>query len=159
MLLKKFLYFLSIFVLFGCTQEVAIESDESSTSEAQPAMDLSRRAAPPEAYVYFIEPADGDQISSPVKIVFGLSGIGIAPALVDSPNTGHHHLLIDTKLENFDFTIPADENHVHFGLGQSEAIIDLAPGEHNLQLVLGDLLHRPHNPPIMSDTITIEIIE
>ena len=153
-------YFLSFFMLLGCTQETTNESNTSSSNETQPvAMDLSIRSAPAEAYVYFIAPLDGEAISNPVKIVFGLSGLGIAPALIDAPNTGHHHLLIDTSLENYELPIPADENHVHFGLGQSETTIELPPGEHNLQLVVGDLLHRPHNPPIMSDIITIEVIE
>ena len=153
-------YFLSLFILLGCTQETANESNSSSSSEAQPvAMDLSIREAPAEAYVCFIAPLDGETLSNPVKIVFGLSGLGIAPALIDAPNTGHHHLLIDASLENYELPIPADENHVHFGLGQSETTIELSPGEHNLQLVVGDLLHRPHNPPIMSDIITIEVIE
>jgi hypothetical protein len=115
--------------------------------------------APPEAKVYFINIKDGDKVTSPVKIQFGLSGMGIAPAGTESPNTGHHHLLIDTTLEGdaLNEAIPMDDKHLHFGKGQTEASVTLPKGEHTLQLVLGDWSHIPHKPPVMSERITVTV--
>ena len=106
--------------------------------------------------VYFISPSDGDEVSSPVEIVFGLRGIGVAPAGINFPNTGHHHLLVDLEaLPNLNESIPADENHIHFGKGQTQTLLALDPGEHTLQLLLGDWMHVPHTEPIFSEKITI----
>jgi len=116
--------------------------------------------APEGARVYFISPEDGATTSSPVNVVFGLQGMGVAPAGVAKEMTGHHHLLVDTPMlegEELDYSIPADEHHVHFGGGQTETHIELAPGTHTLQLLLGDENHIPHNPPIVSDVITITV--
>ena len=113
--------------------------------------------APEGAKVYFIEPADGATVSSPVKVVFGLSGMGVAPAGTEKENTGHHHLLINTDLPNLDEPIPADDNHVHVGGGQTEAMVELPAGTHTLQLLLGDWSHVPHNPPVASETITVTV--
>lgn len=113
--------------------------------------------APKDAKVYFIAPLDGTTVESPVKIVFGLSGMGVAPAGTQQPKTGHHHLLVDTSLKNKNAAIPKDAKHVHFGGGQTEAEVKLPPGKHTLQLVLGDAAHVPHNPPVMSEVITIEV--
>jgi len=90
-------------------------------------------------------------------IHFGLVNMGVAPAGIDRPNTGHHHLLIDTKLPPLDEPIPNDFNHLHFGAGQTEAIVTLSPGRHTLQLLLGDENHVPHNPPIMSKPIRVYV--
>ena len=109
------------------------------------------------AEVYFIEPHDGATVSNPVKVVFGLKGMGVAPAGIDKENTGHHHLLIDTDLPDLKAPIPADDNHKHFGGGQTETEIELAPGEHTLQLLLGNFSHIPHDPPVMSEKITITV--
>ena len=107
------------------------------------------------ASVYIVSPAHGEIVSSPVKVVFGLAGMGVAPAGVDRENTGHHHLLIDTGLPALDKPIPADDKHRHFGGGQTEVIIELAAGKHSLQLLLADFAHTPHSPPVMSQPITI----
>ena len=109
------------------------------------------------AYLYFVSPAHGEVVSSPLKVVFGLSGMGVAPAGIDKAKTGHHHLLIDTGLPDLTLPIPADEKHQHFGGGQTEVVIELAPGKHSLQLLLADFAHRPHNPPLMSQPITIQV--
>ena len=114
---------------------------------------------------YFVNLLDGAVVSSPVKVIFGLSGMGVAPAGVDSENTGHHHILIDRpplrKGEDgeaeFEQNLPADKNHIHFGKGQTETMLELAPGKHTLQLVLGDKDHIPHKPPIYSEVITITV--
>ena len=116
--------------------------------------------APPGAAVYFITPLDGDVVSSPVPVVFGLQGMGVAPAGTEKEMTGHHHLLIDVPTPTGDALnqpLPADDNHKHFGGGQTETSIELAPGTHTLQLILGDWSHIPHNPPVMSEKITITV--
>jgi hypothetical protein len=116
-----------------------------------------RQPAPATAKVYFIEPKDGAEISGPVTVKFGLSGMGVAPAGVEKKDTGHHHLLINQKLADGMAAIPADEKHKHFGLGQTETTVTLAPGKHTLQLFLGDHQHIPHNPPVASNVITITV--
>ncbi len=116
--------------------------------------------SPDGAKVYFINLKDGDTVKGPVLIRFGLSGMGVAPAGVDDkPNTGHHHLIIDDTIEGEELNeaIPSDDHHKHFGGGQTEMSVDLSPGEHTLQLVLGDWSHIPHNPPVMSERITITV--
>ncbi len=118
---------------------------------------IPRTAAVEGASVYFIAPADGATVSSPVIVRFGLKGMGVAPAGVDRPATGHHHLLIDTELAFPDRPIPADSQHVHFGGGQTETSVELAPGEHVLQLVLADHRHIPHDPAIVSERIRIVV--
>ena len=124
-----------------------------------PAIALAETAAPPNAVVYFINLKDGDTVASPFKVQFGLSGMGVAPAGVEKANTGHHHLLIDATLsaEELKQPIASDAKHVHFGGGQTEATVTLPPGQHTLQLVLGDWTHIPFNPPIMSPVITITV--
>ncbi len=114
--------------------------------------------APAGASVYFIEPADGQTVSGDITVRFGLSGMGVAPAGIDVDNTGHHHLLIDLaddQLPDMTQPLPSDDNVKHFGKGQTETTIQLEPGEHTLQLLLGNHLHIPHDPPVMSDKITV----
>ena len=116
------------------------------------------RPSPEGASVYIVTPAHGEVVSSPVKIVFGLSGMGVAPAGMDKNKTGHHHLLVDTELPNdLGAPIPSDDRYRHFGGGQTEAVIELAPGEHTLQLLFADYTHSPHIPPVMSEQITITV--
>ena len=117
--------------------------------------EIPRTPSPPGAKLYFITPQDGASVPSPVTVRFGLSGMGVAPAGVDHPSTGHHHLVIDAPTPAPDRPVPADANHVHFGKGQTEVTIELPPGRHVLQLVLGDKLHVPHDPPVVSERITI----
>ncbi len=108
--------------------------------------------------VYFIEPLDGQTVSSPVTIKFGLQGMGVAPAGVNRDNTGHHHLLIDVEnLPDLTKPLPSSEPVRHFGGGQTEVTLELAPGSHTLQLVLGDFAHRPHTKPVVSKKITIDV--
>jgi hypothetical protein len=121
------------------------------------AADLPRSAAPKDVELYFISPADGDTVASPVTVRFGLRGMGIAPAGVAMQNTGHHHLLIDAAAPAFNMPVPADASHVHFGKGQTEAQVTLTPGKHTLQLLLADHLHIPHDPPVVSKPITITV--
>tara|TARA_Y100000766_G_scaffold72263_1_gene60741 strand:+ start:455 stop:874 length:420 start_codon:yes stop_codon:yes gene_type:complete len=109
--------------------------------------------------VYFINIEDGDRVKSPFLIQFGLSGMGIAPAGTDRANTGHHHLLINVNDVDLSKPIPSSSNHIHFGGGQTESLVDLMPGDYSIQLVLGDMTHTPHNPPIISQRINITVID
>lgn len=136
-------------------------NDDQHTPEAPPAaeapaLDQAPVTAEP-ARVFFISPEDGATVKSPVTVVFGIEGFAVAPAGTYEPGTGHHHLLIDTELPPMDLPVPSDENHLHFGKGQSEAQVELAAGEHTLQMLLGDGNHVPHSPPLMSDPITITV--
>jgi len=139
-------------IRFGLLALVAFAAASLSPAAAQ-------TPSPAGAKVYIINLKDGDEVTSPFLVQFGLSGMGIAPAGVEKPNTGHHHLIIDTSLteEQMKQPIPADDTHKHFGGGQSEAMVTLPPGKHTLQLVLGDWSHIPHNPPVMSEPITITV--
>jgi hypothetical protein len=126
---------------------------------AAPAL-AGQTPAPEGAKAYFINLKDGDTVTNPVHIKFGLSGMGVAPAGVeDKKNTGHHHLIIDEVVEGDELNapLPADDHHKHFGGGQTETTLELPRGKHTLQLVLGDWSHIPHNPPVMSDRITITV--
>ena len=115
--------------------------------------------SPAGAKIYFINLKDGAEVTSPFLVQFGLSGMGVAPAGVEKPNTGHHHLIIDATLsaDEMKAPIPGDAKHVHFGGGQTEAMVTLPKGQHTLQLVLGDWTHIPHVPPVMSEPITITV--
>ena len=114
--------------------------------------------APTGAEVYILSPADGAVVESPFPVKFGLKGMGVAPAGVDVANTGHHHLLIDvTDLPPAGKPVPADDRHLHFGGGQTETTLDLPPGRHTLQLIMGDKHHLPHDPPVVSPLVTIEV--
>ena len=119
---------------------------------------------PADAKLYFVNIADGDTVSSPVTVQFGLSGMGVAPAgVTEKENVGHHHLLInrppfgEDDAEEWEFGIANDDNHRHFGGGQTEVALELPAGTHTLQLVLGDLNHIPHDPIVMSEQITITV--
>ena len=114
--------------------------------------------SPDGAQVYIISPADGETVSSPVTVKFGLKGMGVAPAGINKPNTGHHHLLIDVvDAPAIDKPLPADANHKHFGGGQTEVTVELSPGKHTLRLIMGDQHHIPHGPPVISNEITIVV--
>lgn len=122
------------------------------------ALAQERSPAPEGVELTILQPADGAVVQSPVTVIFGLAGMGVAPAGVEKENTGHHHLLIDVaELPPLDQPLPADDNHRHFGGGQTQVTLDLAPGSHTLQLMLGDWSHIPHDPPVMSDPITITV--
>jgi hypothetical protein len=118
----------------------------------------ARTAAPAGAKEYIVSPKTGDVVTNPVTVVFGLKGMGVAPAGVEKENTGHHHLLIDTELpSDLSQPVPADDHHRHFGGGQTETEVTLSPGTHTLQLLLADFAHVPLNPPVMSDKITVTV--
>ena len=114
-----------------------------------------RQPSPPDAAVYFVYPTKGESIYPNSTIRFGLRNMGVAPAGVAKPNTGHHHLLIDVDTPPLDQPLPSDLNHIHFGNGQTEKKITLSPGKHTLQLVLADERHIPHDPPVISERIEV----
>jgi hypothetical protein len=117
-----------------------------------------RAPSPAGAEVYIVSPKDGAKVKGPVTVVFGLKGMGVAPAGIKFDNTGHHHLLIDSDPPaDLSQPLPATEKSVHFGKGQTETTLTLPPGKHTLQLVFGDLLHVPHEPAVISRKITITV--
>jgi hypothetical protein len=118
---------------------------------------LQRTPSPAGARVFFITPADGETVSNPVKIEFGIEGMAVARAGTEQPDSGHHHLLIDAGLPALDLPIPADANYIHFGDGSTSTEISLSPGSHTLRMLLGDYRHVPHDPPVTSDIITITV--
>ncbi|MDR5860687.1 DUF4399 domain-containing protein [Halomonas eurihalina] len=121
--------------------------------------EMEATAPAEDAEVYFISPQDGDTLSSPVTVRMGLEGMGVAPAGIEVENTGHHHLLIDKPLDEVDLSapLPATEQTLHFGGGQTQTTLDLPPGEHTLQLLFMDYRHISFDPAVHSDTITITV--
>jgi hypothetical protein len=123
-----------------------------------PAICGAREPSPAGAEVYIVAPRDGAKIKGPVTVVFGLKGMGVAPAGIKFDNTGHHHLLVDSEAPaDLSQPLPATEKSIHFGKGQTEGTLTLPPGKHTLQLVLGDSLHVPHEPAVISKKITITV--
>jgi hypothetical protein len=124
------------------------------------ALAADRTPSPAGAAVYIISPKDGAKIHGPVSVLFGLKGMGIAPAGVKFENTGHHHLLVDAEVPaDLSLPLPSTQKILHFGKGQTETTLNLAPGTHTLQLVLGDLNHIPHDPAVISPKVTITVTE
>ena len=123
------------------------------------AQEVPRTPSPEGAEVYIINLSDGDTVASPVLIQFGLRGMGVGPAGADFPDTGHHHLLVDLDIAEVDLALPMPptDNLLHFGGGQTETTLELEPGTHTLQLVMGDLSHIPHDPPVISEAITVTV--
>lgn len=144
---------------FTIPQNEAVCADHAAAT-GMPVPPASPIPRPADAKVYIVSPKDGDTVEGPVTVVFGLKGMGVAPAGIymgpESP-TGHHHIALNTELPNLKLPFPMDEKHLHFGKGQTEATLELEPGEHTLQLVLGDHIHIPHDPPLVSEKITITV--
>ena len=141
------------------TQET-VQTTPVTTAAQVPATEppqTPRTASSEGASVFFITPADGATVTNPISIEFGIAGMDVVKAGNNQPNSGHHHLLIDTGLPDLELPIPANEQHVHFGDGSVSTQISLPKGEHKLQMLLGDHLHIPHNPPLTSAQITITV--
>lgn len=153
---------IAVTILAACGQSstgdapVATTTDAAPETPAAPAA-LPRTASPDGARLFFITPADGDTVSNPVTITFGLEGMDVVPAGENAANSGHHHLLIDAELPDMGLPIPASDNYVHFGDASTSTERTLEPGTHRLQLLLGDHIHIPHDPPVMSDVITVTV--
>jgi hypothetical protein len=136
---------------------VVAASQAPAASSAPSTASAGRKKSPAGAKVYFVYPTNRSYVSPTPVIRFGLIGMGVAPAGFEKINTGHHHLLIDTEVPGFDQPIPSDFNHLHFGAGQTEAKITLPLGKHTLQLLLADENHVPHDPPLLSEQITVNV--
>lgn len=131
--------------------------EHESTPSTPDAAKSGRTASPKDAYLYIGWPNDGEVVRGRFKVWFGLRNFGVAPAGVRRDNTGHHHLLVDADLPPMDEPIPNNRNYIHFGKGQTETYLELPPGRHTLQLLMGDAEHIPHDPPILSKKITITV--
>jgi len=158
---------LAVFALAGCGQgasdapaqapaEPAVTGADSDAGEAA-AVTIERTPSPEGARVYFITPTDGDTVTNPLTIEFGIEGMTVARAGVEEAASGHHHLIIDADLPPLDAPIPASDHYIHFGDASTSTTIELEPGEHTLQLILGDYRHVPHDPPVTSDVITVTV--
>jgi hypothetical protein len=129
-----------------------------SAAMGMPVAAAAQTAAPSDAYLYIIWPNDGERVKSPFWVRFGLRNMGVTRAGDATPNVGHHHLLVDVNAPlDPNEPIPSDKNHLHFGGGQTETRLELPPGPHTLQLVLGDAEHRLFKPVVTSKKIRIVV--
>lgn len=144
-------------LLSGLAVAFALATAVALAAAPAPAVDLPRSPSPEGAELYFISPADGEVVKGPVTVRFGLRGMGVAPAGTMAEGTGHHHLIVDAPLPPAGLPIPNDAQHLHFGKGQTETTLELPPGQHTLQLLLGDHSHIPHDPVVASEVITITV--
>lgn len=147
------------FLLTACGSRDEPAATEPTPATAESALDPipGNTPAPESARVFFITPQDGDIVPETFSVEFGIEGMAVVRAGDNSPNSGHHHLLIDAELPDMTLPIPADANHVHFGDASTSTERTLPPGEHTLQLLFADYLHIPHKPPVYSDRITITV--
>ena len=141
----------------AATPASAEEASAAQSADQKAAASPQRTPGRKDAWLYIGWPNNGEVVGTRFKVWFGLRNFGVAPAGVRKDGTGHHHLLVDTDLKNFDEPIPNDKQHLHFGKGQTETVLELPPGRHTLQLVLADADHVPHDPPILSKKITITV--
>lgn len=142
----------------GDSSTPSTEAAHEAHKEGAPSSDaIPRTPSPAGAKVWLIEPIDGAVVKNPITVKFGVEGMKVVPAGTDEPDSGHHHLLIDTTLADDDAPIPADDQHKHYGKGQTEASIELAPGKHTLQDVFADKNHIPFEPSVQSAPITITV--
>jgi hypothetical protein len=139
------------------TPSHADHHEHDAHREAAASGAIQRTPRPAAAKLYIISPANGDTLSNPVTVRFGLTGMGVAPAGVATPDTGHHHLIVDAPIPPLDAPLPKDDKHIHFGGGQTEATLELAPGQHTIRLVLADKDHVPHDPPLLSDPVIFTV--
>ena len=151
----------AVFVLSGCSERPAAPVSPATDAPASdiptevgPAA-IPRTSSPDGASVFITSPADGATVTSPVHVEFGIAGMTVTPAGDNAANSGHHHVLVDTGLPDLGLPIPKDAKHIHFGDGSTATDLSLEPGEHSLQLLLGDYLHIPHLPPVASPVISI----
>lgn len=153
---RAFVATLMVLSLAACGDS-STPSNDHVHKEGVPADASERSPSLPGAKVWIIEPKDGATVKNPITVKFGAEDIHVVAAGITEPNSGHHHLLIDTKIEDYNAPIPADAQHVHYGKAQTEGTIELPPGKHTLQDVFADKNHIPHEPPVQSDVITITV--
>ncbi len=155
----------TLLALAACSSETGAPADEAVVEDVAEAAEevpsepvaLPRSKSPEGARVFFITPADGDTVQSPVSIEFGIENMDVAPAGQDTMHSGHHHLIINADLPPLDLPIPANDNYRHFGDGSTSVSLALEPGTYTLRMLLGDHLHIPHDPAVYSDPITITV--
>lgn len=133
-------------------EDALVEAEASIGTAALPRTNSADGAS-----VFFISPVDGNTVSNPIRVEFGIAGMDVVKAGEDATHSGHHHLIIDAELPELGLPIPADEHYVHFGDASTSTELNLEPGSHTLQLLLGDYLHIPHDPPVMSERITLVV--
>jgi uncharacterized protein DUF4399 len=157
----KFCYgVLTVATIAAATLPASAQQPPTPPAAAAAQSDSGQSKAPAGAYSYFVNLKDGDTVTSPFKVVFGLSpNMGVAPSGIEKENVGHHHLLVDTTLTPEEMAQPiiVDEQHIHFGKGQTETTLTLPPGKHTLQLVLGNWTHIPFSAPVQSEVITVTV--
>lgn len=157
-ILSTSLSFITLLILGACSRGGdAPESEPAAAPQDTSPPVLTRTTSIEGAQVSIVTPDDGDTVSSPFTVNFAATGMGVVRSGDATPGTGHHHILIDTGLPDMNLPIPADDRHIHFGDGSSSTELSLPPGEHTLQLLFGDFLHIPHDPPVYSEVITITV--
>lgn len=157
--LRLFIFLVTVTCLQACSGGTDNQTPAPAAADKAAAAIAEPVTADSPARVFIASPSNGETVTSPITVVFGIEGFAVAPAGTYDENTGHHHLLIDAELPALDQPFPADAQHIHFGKGQTETELELTPGEHTLQLVLGDGNHVPHASPIVSDQITVTVSE
>ena len=153
---RAFAATLFVLSLAACGDNSTPAQHEAHKEGAPSADAMVRTPSPSGAKVFIVEPKDGATVKSPVTVKFGVEGMKVVPAGTDEPDSGHHHLLIDTKVDD-STAIPADAQHIHYGKGQTEGTIELSPGKHTLKDVFADKSHVPFDPPVQSDVVTITV--
>ena len=165
MIRQSFAPLLSLALLASCG---GAPSEKEAASGAEPAAEAAppaEVALPPRkpsaegARVWIVSPTHGAEVTSPFVVEFGLAGMELSHAGTPGQHTGHHHLLVDTGMPRMDLPITTDNSHIHFGQAQTSMELSLEPGSHTLQLLLGDDLHMPHDPPVMSVVVTVVVTE
>tara|TARA_B100001013_G_scaffold344196_1_gene273905 strand:- start:1917 stop:2414 length:498 start_codon:yes stop_codon:yes gene_type:complete len=157
---KNIIIVFSIFLIISCESNDnnnAVDKKISVQNIPTSPPSIKRVVSPTGSKIYFITPKNDEIVSNPVSLEFGSEGVEIVPSGQNKPATGHHHIIIDAGLPNMNLPIPADDNYVHFGDGSSSTQLTLEPGIHTLQLLLGDFLHIPHDPPLYSEKITVTV--
>jgi len=157
---KNIIIVFSIFLIISCESNDnnnAVDKKISVQNIPTSPPSIKRVVSPTGSKIYFITPKNDEIVSNPVSLEFGSEGVEIVPSGQNKPATGHHHIIIDAELPNMNLPIPADDYYVHFGDGSSSTQLTLEPGIHTLQLLLGDFLHIPHDPPLYSEKITVTV--
>lgn len=149
----------SMALVLACTPSADEPTVEQAPAEPTAALadDAAAMDAAMEPRLYFVSLADGDVVSNPIVIEFGIDGMAVVPAGQDVPQSGHHHLIIDAELPNLSLPVPSDDHYIHFGDGSASTERTLEQGEHTLQLLFADFLHIPHDPAVKSERITITV--